>query len=304
MRILIADDTPADRFILKTYLKQLGHEVLEASDGQQAVTLYQEYQDSLDLVILDVLMPTMDGHIAAKKIRRLEIDTWLPIIFLSGQTDAGDLAAGIDAGGDDYLFKPVDKIVLMAKMHAMQRIAVMRKKLSDLNKLLALQANQDGLTGVANRRYLDTYLAAEFKRALRNQTTLSLCMLDIDHFKSFNDEFGHLAGDECLRLVVATIRNIPKRPADLTARYGGEEFLCLFPETDQASAIKLAEEMRHAVEQARVGYQVIGSGRAVTVSIGVGSMMPDPNSTLSDLILRADQALYRAKECGRNQVRW
>jgi diguanylate cyclase (GGDEF)-like protein len=302
MRVLIADDTAADRVVLRAYLKQLGHEVVEALDGAQALALYQELAETLDLVILDVLMPVLDGYAAAKKIRALETDKWLPIIFLSAQTDANNLAAGIEAGGDDYLFKPLDKIVLMAKMHAMQRISAMRKRLADMNRLLALQANQDGLTGVANRRYLDSYLASEFKRAQRNRSSICLCMLDIDHFKVFNDRFGHLAGDECLKLVVAAVKTIPKRPADLLARYGGEEFACLLPETDEAAAVNLAEQMREAVEQANIGYQVAGAATSVTVSIGVASMVPDQSATVRHLILQADQALYRAKALGRNKV--
>ena len=303
MNILIADDTASDRIVLKSYLKQLGHDVLDVSDGRQAIETFSTHQTQLDLVILDVLMPNLDGYDTAKKIRTMEGDEWLPIIFLSAQTEADDLSEGIHAGGDDYLFKPVDKIILTAKMHAMQRISLMRRKLSEMNKRLARMVNLDGLTGAANRRYLDEYLEREWLRAHRNQSPLSICMVDVDLFKSFNDQFGHLAGDECLKSIVSTIDAIPRRPGDIVARYGGEEFCCVLPDTGIDDAARLAEAMRKEVEERVIGYQITNTDRIVTVSIGVATVIPDKDSSIQHLISKADKALYQAKEFGRNQIR-
>jgi DNA-binding response OmpR family regulator len=136
MKILVADDTASDRVVLKSYLKQLGHDVVEATDGITAVKAYREHREELGLIILDVLMPNMDGHQAAREIHAVDVAQWIPIIFLSARTDSEDIAAGIEAGGDDYLTKPVDKIILTAKMQAMQRIAAMRQKLAETNLAL------------------------------------------------------------------------------------------------------------------------------------------------------------------------
>nr|WP_320190284.1 diguanylate cyclase [uncultured Desulfobacter sp.] len=302
MKILIADDTSSDRFVLKSYLKQLGHEVVDAADGQQAVEVFIEHHRSFDLLILDVIMPNVDGYGAARQIRDILGDEWLPIIFLSGLTDDEDLVAGIHAGGDDYLFKPVNKVILSAKMNAMQRISNLRQKLSDSNKRLARIVNVDGLTGASNRYHLDEYLEREFLRARRNQVPISIAMVDVDLFKSFNDSYGHLAGDECLKAIVETISKVCRRATDLVARYGGEEFCCVFSENDLSSAAYLAEKMRQAVADAKLGEQITKTDRVITISIGVASMIPQLNDSVLDLVHRADQALYKAKENGRNQV--
>jgi diguanylate cyclase (GGDEF)-like protein len=302
MKILIADDTASDVIVLKSYLKQLGHEVIVATDGEEAVAAYQKFRNDLDLIILDVLMPNMDGHQAARAIHAVDTVQWIPIIFLSSRTDSEDIAAGIEAGGDDYLTKPVDKIVLTAKMQAMQRIATMRRKLADMNAKLELLVNLDGLTGAANRRYLDDYLDREIRRAWRNTARLSVCMIDVDLFKSFNDSFGHQAGDECLKRIVSVLQKIPQRPTDLIARYGGEEFCCVLPDTDEIAAEIIAGELRQAIEDASIGQAITGTERTVTVSIGVATLIPQDEEAAQKLIELADEALYQAKENGRNRV--
>ncbi len=302
MKILIADDTASDRIVLKSYLKQLGHEVIDVADGASAIEAYREHRETLDLLILDVMMPLVNGYQAARELRTLMAEDWVPILFLSGLTEDEDLATGIDAGGDDYLFKPVNKVILEAKMNAMYRIAILRQKLSESNKQLERLVNVDGLTGAANRRYLDTYLENEMLRARRGHYPLSICMVDVDWFKSFNDTYGHLAGDECLRQIVDAMSRYARRPTDLVARYGGEEFCCVFSETDLEVAAALAEQMRAAIEGSEIGPRVTSEAHPVTVSIGVSAIIPDMNSSVEALIHQADQALYRAKELGRNRV--
>ncbi len=303
MHILIVDDTLSDRIVLKSYLKKMGHEITDVGNGTSAINYVRDHYGALDLIIMDVLMPEMDGHEAARHIRLMENDEWIPIIFLSGQTDDRDLAAGIDAGGDDYLFKPVNKTILQAKIYAMQRISVLRKNLAESVRQLELISQQDGLTGAANRRHLDSRLEQDFKKAQRDKTPLSFCMIDVDHFKHFNDSFGHLAGDECLKMIVSVIRKVLRYPDDLVARYGGEEFCCLLPDTPKNAAVQLAETMRSHIQKTLITHKIAGKPASATVSIGVSTMIPKEYDTVKMLIRQSDTALYEAKSTGRNQVK-
>jgi diguanylate cyclase (GGDEF)-like protein len=306
VKVLLVDDTLTDRLVIKSYLKSMGHEIVIGENGEQAVSLFAS--EAPDLVLLDVIMPVMNGYEAARRIRASTAE-WIPIIFLSAKTTAEDIAAGIEAGGDDYLLKPVDQLVITAKMGAMERIATMRRtlikvseELEAANAELQRLACVDGLTDLCNRRELDLSLTREARRCARRKTPLSLVMIDIDHFKAFNDTFGHLEGDECLRRVAGALRTELKRPADIAARYGGEEFCLVLPDTDAAGAKEVAESVRQRVAALGIpqapGLAVI----TVTVSLGVATCVADGNDHANDLIARADQALYRAKEMGRNRV--
>ena len=303
MNILIADDTASDRIVLKSYLKQMGHTISDVDSGVKVVQFVGENYTDLDLIIMDVMMPGIDGHEAARQIRLMEKDEWVPIIFLSGQTEDDDLVAGIDAGGDDYLFKPVNKTILKAKIQAMQRISVLRRNLAESKKKLERLAHQDGLTGAANRRHLDESIEYELFRARRDKLPLSIYMIDVDNFKHFNDAFGHLAGDECLKMIVSVITDSLRRSTDIAGRFGGEEFLCILPNTPQSDAYELAEKIRRSVERTSITNNIAGKPANVTISIGVATIIPDMESTVKDLIAKADSALYKAKFSGRNQVK-
>ncbi len=307
MKILLADDTSTDLFILVSYLRKMGHEVISCEDGKQAFELFKLHQP--DLVVLDVIMPEMDGHEVARKIRGLG-DQWVPIIFLSAKTRAEDIVAGIEAGGDDYLTKPVDQTVLIAKMHAMQRISEMRKRLLNMtleldqaNRELSRLVNVDGLTGLASRRFLDQYLENEVHRLGRTHEPLTLIMADIDHFKAYNDHFGHIAGDECLKTVSATLQAQLHRPADFAARYGGEEFCIVLPETKTSGGILIAEKIRSALEKLNLPQSPKIEGGFVTLSLGVAGCPPNKPCNSKELLKKADEALYMAKQAGRNQVK-
>ena len=307
MKILLVDDTATERMIMATYLKKMGHDVVTGENGEQAVKLFKE--DPPDLILLDVIMPIMDGHEAARKIRSLS-DEWIPIIFLSAKTKADDIAAGIEAGGDDYLTKPVDQTVLSAKMQAMQRIAAMRQRLLDVtlkldkaNQELSRLINVDGLTGIANRRYLDHFLEHEVKRLQRSKKPIALIMADIDHFKAYNDHFGHIAGDNCLKTIGSTLQNQLNRPADFAARYGGEEFCIVLPETNLSGGTHVAEKLRMAVESLNIAQSPTVSEKHVTMSLGVAGCSGGEECHAKTLLHMADQALYQAKQAGRNQVK-
>jgi len=305
MKILLVDDTKTERLILSAYLEKLGHTTVCAENGQQAIDLFNS--KSPDLVLMDVIMPEMDGHEAARRLRKKEGD-WVPIIFLSGRVAAEDIVAGIEAGGDDYLTKPVDFTVLSAKMTAMQRIAKMRlkllnvsKELENANAELKKLVNIDGLTGLANRRHLDKYLRVEVGRSMRNKQELSVILCDVDYFKKYNDTYGHLKGDDCLKAVAKALDVACKRTTDLVARYGGEEFAAILPDTDGENASKLADLMRQAVEDLNQAHSESDLGK-VTISMGVYSSIPESKSDSEKFLTMADKALYESKQSGRNKV--
>jgi len=257
MKILIADDSRTIRAGLAALVAKMGYSVIQASDGDEAVALYEGEQP--DLVLIDVMMPVMDGYEAARRMRAIRPDDWTPIIFLSSMEADQDLDRAIEAGGDDYLVKPVSFVVLNAKIRAMHRIEIMRRKLLDMsiqltaaNGELELISRQDSLTRIANRRHFDAYLSQELKRALRRKSELSLILIDIDHFKRYNDRYGHQVGDDCLRRVASALASGCRRPADLAARYGGEEFAIILPETPLAGAVVLSYSLRRAIAELAV----------------------------------------------------
>jgi len=297
MKILVVEDSSSERIFLRRYLGNQGHEVITAADGASAVRMYGE--GNPDLVLLDFGLPDMDGRETVKQLRA-STNAWVPIIFLSGKDGTDDIQAALDAGGDDYLVKPFQPKILEAKLRSMGRIAAMRQELVEANEKLRRLAEIDGLTGVANRMQLDKKLADEYSRCARSQQPLSVILLDIDHFKRFNDIYGHATGDVCLKLVAGTIAEAVKRPADLASRYGGEEFCIVLPETSLEGAIALAEDLRAKVAGLRL--DTPGGVTTVTVSLGVDCRIPTAEESPAHMLHRADQALYKAKAAGRNAV--
>ena len=301
MKILLAEDSKTNQILIRAYIEEAGHDIVIVNDGQQAVDQFNDARP--DLVLMDIIMPIKDGIEAAKEIRaQCELDNdWVPIVFLSGMTESKDIARAIDAGGDDYLTKPVEAIVLNAKLRAMQRIAEMRQQLQKANFELRMMAVKDGLTGIANRRYFDEVMAKEIKRSLRTESSLSLVMCDIDFFKPYNDNYGHQAGDDCLKYVARTMEKASKRPGDLVARYGGEEFAIILLNTSLQNAKKLAESIRIDVASTRVQrkdtQQPIGK---ITMSLGVAHYFPSEG--IESFLQRVDRALYMSKRKGRNTV--
>ena len=305
MKILLVDDTQTEQLILTSYLKRMGHSVVVAENGKLAVSVYLD--EKPDLVLMDVIMPEMDGYEAARQMRQNYAE-WIPIIFLSGRIDPEDIFEGIEAGGDDYLTKPVNCRILEAKLMAMQRIVSMRRKLVAVSEQLEIAnaelkelANVDGLTGLANRRYLDKYLRVEISRSIRNKHQLSVLLCDVDYFKKYNDTFGHLKGDDALKAVAKVMKGVCLRGQDLVARYGGEEFSVILPDTDIKGAAKLAQVMCDAVNGLAIEHPE-SEHKVLTISIGVYCSQPDAGSDAEYFLKKADEALYKAKASGRNKV--
>jgi len=306
MKILVVDDSPTIRAALKALLERMGHTVVEANDGKEALQMYR--QDRPGLVLIDVVMPVMDGYESARHMRETSADEWVPIIFLSSKEADQDLDRAIEAGGDDYLVKPVSFVVLNAKIRALQRLESMRTKqlemsrdLASANRELEKLSRQDGLTGIANRRYFDSYLVTEVRRAAREKAPVSLILSDVDHFKAFNDCYGHQAGDDCLRRVAAALSSAGRRPADLAARYGGEEFAMVLPGTVLDGAVDVAQAVSRVIGGLAIPHARSAVDQNITLSQGVVSLIPEEEGASENLIQHADQALYQAKQQGRNR---
>jgi diguanylate cyclase (GGDEF)-like protein len=289
-------------------LEKLGFRPIPARDGVTGLRLYQE--EKPDLVLLDVILPGMSGIEVSQHIRGMEKESeWTPIIFLTSRARDQDIEEAINAGGDDYLIKPVSEVVLGAKVRAMQRLVQMRyslvvlsSRLDEANRELQRLSSVDGLTGIPNRRNFDDSLEREWRRCKRGNLPFTVCIADVDHFKQFNDTYGHQAGDDCLRSVAQALAGQVHRPGDLVARYGGEEFGVILPETDLGGAISLAEGMRHAVEALAIPHMNSSVAPVVTLSIGVASMRTGGEAQAELLLRAADRALYAAKRSGRNRI--
>ena len=307
MKILIVEDTRSNLLVLTQYVERLGATAFKAETGAQAIEIFQT--EHPDIVLLDVVLPDTDGFAVAQRLRGLErAENWTPIIFLSSLGKDEDIERGIASGGDDYLLKPVSEVVLGAKIRAMQRIIQMRtslvvlaRKLDTANQELKRLSASDGLTGIANRRLFDEYISREWRRARRTSNSIALLMCDVDHFKLFNDTYGHQAGDDCLRQVAGVIQRTMERASDVAARYGGEEFAAILPETAIGGALFVGEKIRHALHALNIPHAGSPHGR-VTLSIGIAAQVPETDSLHDDLIKAADRALYRAKHEGRDRV--
>ncbi len=273
------------------------------------------------LVILDVMMPGMDGFETAELMRGNRKTRHIPIIFATAdQGEKKHIFKGYDAGAVDYLVKPLEPAVLKGKVDVFlelqrQRYALRAKtreldakvlelekvkaQLEERNRELKELSNLDALTGIPNRRRFDEVLAAEWKRGIRSDEPLSLIVADVDHFKAYNDHYGHIAGDFCLRRIARALASVLKRHMDIVARYGGEEFSAILPGTRAKGASMVAERMRNVIESLEIEHAASPDGR-ITVSFGVSVMVPTRETIPTDLVRAADEGLYAAKAAGRN----
>ena len=306
LKVLVVEDSKVTLKVLCNFLERMDIKPLTAETGAGAIDVYR--RERPDIILLDAQLPDIDGFEIASQIRAQEQkDDWTAIIFLTSMTKDADLAHGIEAGGDDYLMKPVSEVVLHAKVRAMRRLIEMQRSLVDVshqlnaaNKELQRLSTTDGLTGIANRRMFDELSIREWRRCERMKKPIALVMLDIDSFKLFNDHYGHQMGDECLRSVAGQVARAAPRAADLAARYGGEEFALVLGETDADGARWVAENVRQHV--ADLGISHVTPARRVTISCGVVSVLPQSGYSFETLLRSADRALYQAKKNGRDTV--
>ena len=304
-KILVVDDIPVNIQLLQAHLGHAGYETVVASNGEEALREVQRSKP--DLVLLDVMMPKLDGFETCRILKSNQKTHYIPVIMVTALNEIEDKIKGIEAGADDFITKPFNKLELLARVKSLLRIKTLQDALQEKVRLLE-QAKErlrelavtDGLTGLNNYRYFKEYLLQELRRAERHQSRVSLIMVDIDYFKNYNDTHGHLAGDEVLRTIALLMRdNI--RNIDFAARYGGEEFALVLSETGHEPARVVAEKLRQLIEKHVFPKQEMQPNGNITVSMGVATFPQDAKS-VDKLIESADQRLYRAKALGRNRV--
>lgn len=309
MKILLVDDSRAIAMVTCARLESFGHEVKHAINGQLAIDLFQS--ESFELILMDIEMPGMNGFETTTRIRALEGQepwAWTPIIFVTATDTETNLVTAIEAGGDDFIAKTVPENVLQAKMKAMARIAALRARLSLANNKLQDQANRDGLTGLLNRRAMDMQVDRLWEQAVAVGKPFSLLMVDIDNFKKYNDHYGHLAGDECLRAVAVCLGQCIQQvnddltaPGAFVARYGGEEFSVIIPDAPPGVHAGVAASLVEAVAALAIPHEKNGDYGVVTISLGAACVEPAVGQ-IKVLFRQADELLYKAKGVGRNRA--
>jgi diguanylate cyclase (GGDEF)-like protein len=290
--ILLVDDEPIHLEILADFLVP-EYKVTCASSGPQALQLIAAAAP--DLVLLDVNMPGMDGYELCAQLKARSQTADIPIIFVTALGDVAAEARGLELGAADYVTKPFNPTIVVLRVR--NHIALKRAR-DELERL----GTMDGLTGLATRRRFDMALMSEVNRLSRTGALLSLVMLDVDHFKLFNDTYGHVAGDDCLRKVGGAVAAAAQRPADLAARYGGEEFACILPDTDLGGAELIAEAVRQRVASLAIPHAKSSAASHVTASVGFITTFCRMDLAPTTVIAAADRNLYRAKEGGRNRA--
>ncbi len=354
--LLIVDDIPDNIMLLFKFLNRAGFRVLAARDGEQALDIAR--QAGPDLILLDIMMPGMDGYEVCRQLKDDSRTHDIPVMFMTALTDMQDKLKGFELGAADYIAKPVERAEVLARVSVHVRLSQLQRELQEKNRELkdkneilenmslqlserntalqreiedkrrteetlreeiqkkleaeqALQtanqelkrlANLDGLTKIANRRRFDEYFQQEWSRMSRERYSLCLVLCDIDHFKAYNDNYGHQAGDECLQKIAEVLTSSARRPADLVARYGGEEFALILPNTDADGALAVATQVRRELYILRLPHEHSPAATYVTLSMGVACTVPENHHTPQAFLAAADRALYRAKWEGRNRI--
>ena len=304
--LLIVDDEPANIQALARLMHE-DYRVLVAGNGAKALEVAAGDVQP-DLILLDIQMPDLDGFSVCRELKNNPRTSSIPVIFVTARDSTDDEMEGFRLGAVDYVSKPYQPELVRARVRTHMRL----KQKTDLLEQLAMV---DGLTDIPNRRYFDEELQRQFRRCDRDKTELSVIMMDIDNFKGYNDNYGHGAGDQCLQKVAQAIRNAAGRPTDLVARYGGEEFVVLLPNTDQAGAMEVAENLRRSVAELGLTHEFSDAASVVTLSLGVATFRPAAGSTRAaapaaaptpedcrQLVKHADLALYEAKRGGKNRA--
>jgi two-component system, cell cycle response regulator len=296
--ILVVDDNPDNLEIISTRLRFRGYNVEVAERGEEAIAKVHEVDP--DLILLDIMMPDMDGYEVARRIRGHDELAYIPIIVVTARDSTEDKVTGLDAGADDYLTKPINFPELEARVRSMLRIKRLQDQLEEKNRELEQLSVRDGLTGLFNHRHLHELLADEYERSRRTGEPVSVVMFDLDRFKEVNDTHGHQAGDHVLR-ELADIMRESAREIDKLGRYGGEEFMAILPDSDRAAGHSFAERVREMVEKQRFEIHE-HEPLHMTISAGVASYPEDEADSPRRLVHSADRALYSAKHTGRNRV--
>jgi diguanylate cyclase (GGDEF)-like protein len=290
-RILIIDDCIETIQLLGSMLRNHA-QILFATDGASGIDMARQHQPHV--ILLDVNMPAMDGHAVCSVLQSNSRTRDCAIIFVTADASMENEVAGLDAGAVDFIAKPLNAAVVRARVRTHQ---IQRREAAALQRLATI----DGMTGLYNRRYFDEQLETEVLRHRRRVESLSLAFIDIDHFKLYNDHHGHQAGDICLKRIAAAIKGATRRPGEIAARYGGEEFVVILPSTTAAEAGRFGEWVCSHVRQLEILHGASGIAGNVSISVGIGSLVPRGEGSGYQLVDLADKALYQAKSEGRNR---
>ena len=291
-KLLVVDDQPINIQVMHQVFGG-DYQVFMATSGPQALAICKA--NPPDLVLLDIVMPGMDGFEVCSRLKADDATCNIPVIFVTAHTDAAQETHGLGLGAVDFIAKPVNPAVVRARVKTQLTL----KFQSDLLRKLVFL---DGLSGVYNRRYFDQQLGIEWARSTRSSFPLSAIMIDVDHFKLFNDRYGHQSGDDCLRQIAVALKVCLKRPGDLVARYGGEEFACILPDTPFDDAMSLANDLERKVRALAIPHESSSVAEVITVSVGVATRTVDSADDAAALVGLADSQLYNAKQSGRGRV--
>jgi diguanylate cyclase (GGDEF)-like protein len=296
-RVLMVEDSRVSLEVYAQRLDRRGYQVTTAISAEEARV---ELAASIpDLILLDVFMPKVSGFELLRELRASPKTATVPVILISALADTKHIVQGLELGANDYVTKPIVMPILTARMEALLRSSELVRRLEVQTELLSKLAAFDDLTGVYNRRSMFHHLEAELSRCRRYGRSITVLMVDIDHFKRVNDEHGHLVGDQALRFVATTLQN-ELRSMDFLCRYGGEEFCAILPETNRAGAARAGERLRSAIERTEFKQERVRL--PLTVSVGATSWTANEGTEIPDLLQRADSALLEAKRSGRNKV--
>ncbi|MGA1621413.1 MAG: diguanylate cyclase domain-containing protein [Synechocystis sp.] len=319
--VLIVDDSSDNLRLLSTMLQSQGYQVKKAISGKfalQSLTVIEP-----DLILLDVHMPEMDGYQVCQTLKANPHYQGIPVIFISAADQLFNKVQAFQAGAVDYITKPfhLEEVLIRVENQLNQKrlyrelekqnillkaeITERRKAeeaLTQANHRLEELAAKDGLTGLANRRHLDRYLTLQWRSALLNRQSLALILIDVDFFKAYNDAYGHLLGDDCLKQVATILQSMSRKQSDLVARYGGEEFVVVLPNTTVEEAKQLAQRIQTAIAEQKIPHRQSQVASHITLSMGLTSLVPEETKTAATLIQTADLALYQAKTRGRNRI--
>jgi len=290
--VLIVDDSKLEIDVLTQLLKP-EHAIQTAQNAYETIEILSK--ESLpDLILLDVVMPQIDGFELCKKLKSNSTTKDIPIIFLTSMDGAKDETKGLEYGAVDYITKPFNTSIVKARVKT-------HLELKRRHDLLAQLSSLDGLTQIPNRRRFDEFLELEWNRAIREQHPLSIMMLDIDYFKLYNDNYGHLAGDDCLKKVSQALSEMIHRTTDLLARYGGEEFVVVLPNTGITGLEFLSKIIHTYINKLHIPHAFSLVSDRITFSMGGATIIPSTESSSTKLLEHTDKALYQSKENGRNQ---
>jgi diguanylate cyclase (GGDEF)-like protein len=319
MNILIVDDSEDQLLILKAILSSEGYKNIHLAESADKAFKFlglkgKKKKSEIDLILMDVTMPGINGIEACKRLKKEEPLKDIPVIMVTAHREEMHLEAAFKAGAMDYITKPINKIELLARVHSALRLKMetdsrkereremleMAEKLDEANKQLTRMSYLDGLTSVPNRRYFEEFFTREWKNAVRVGSYISLIMLDIDCFKAYNDTYGHLNGDDCLKKIATRLSEILKRPRDFLCRYGGEEFVAVLPDTDEKGALEVANRFLLETKKLKIPHKNSSADKNVTISIGLITAKPGRKEKRNSIMHKVDKALYEAKKAGRN----